>query len=384
MTPDEKTTTCTKEINDDNSAYATLDTVEQPPYKRRKFATDINITDLNDEAVRHIANYLPKTSRALLAVALTTESSDWKKVEWTKPTSQSILSFFGWKKMKREKIQPSPATKAIIFPHSSLQYNLWDEIDFGDIEPHLSCRLSDDDVAAVLSCVNAVQKVKTLVLTNLINITGEGLSPLRCSAVIQRLDMTLCIMECEPGRDQGRLNRRYKDPPSLAKAIVVPILDSIIDQDNNSLKYIQFPNNWRDPIDGLLDPFLIRYKQSDREIRCSCCENLCRETLSVNPGSRMENTHAAQDFTCYQCLGLFCYNCEEEEEEVPVLAACRGCEKEFCSSCVSMIPCGTCHENNYFGCFQASYYCSSECAKRFTCGECKRINCGNYMRGVLG
>ena len=157
MTPDEKTTTCTNEINDDNNAYneavvATWDTVEQPPYKRRKFATDINITDLNDEAVRHIANYLPKTSRALLAVALTTESSDWKKVEWTKPTSQSISFFFGWKKMKREKIQPSPATKAIIFPCSSLQYNLWDEIDFGDIEPHLSCRLSDDCCCGAFMC----------------------------------------------------------------------------------------------------------------------------------------------------------------------------------------------------------------------------------------
>ena len=101
MAPDGKTT-CTNEINDKN-AYdeavaifeSMLETVEQPPYKRRKFATDINITDLNDEAVRHIANYLPKTSRALLAVALTTESSDWKKVEWTKPTSKSILSFFG-------------------------------------------------------------------------------------------------------------------------------------------------------------------------------------------------------------------------------------------------------------------------------------------------
>lgn len=185
--------------------------------------------------------------------------------------------------------------------------------------------------------------------------------------------MSLCIMECER-RDQGRLNRRYKDPPSLSKTIVVPILDSIIDRDNNSLKYIQFPNNWRDPIDGLLDPF----QQSDSQVRCSTCAHLCRETLSVNPGSRMENTHAAQDFTCYVCLNNFCYNCEEEEVEVPVLAACRGCEKEFCSSCVSMIPCGTCQENNYFGCFQSSYYCSSDCAKWFTCCECKRINCGNY------
>ena len=223
MTPDEKTTTCTKEINDDNNAYneavvATWDTVEQPPYKRRKFATDINITDLNDEAVRHIANYLPKTSRALLAVALTTESSDWKKVEWTKPTSQSILSFFGGKKTRKEKIQPSPATKAIISPSSSLQHNLWDEINFGDIEPYLSCRLSDNDVAALLSCINAVHNLKTFVLKNCINITGEGLLPLRLSEVIERLDMSLCIMEYKPDRDPW--NRRYKDPPSLSKSIV--------------------------------------------------------------------------------------------------------------------------------------------------------------------
>ena len=65
MTPDEKTTTCTNEINDDNNAYneavvATWDTVEQPPYKRRKFATDINITDLNDEAVRTLQIIYPK------------------------------------------------------------------------------------------------------------------------------------------------------------------------------------------------------------------------------------------------------------------------------------------------------------------------------------
>ena len=60
--------------------------------KRRKICTDINIIDLDDEVIRRVAIFLPKTSRALLAVALTTESSKWNDVEWTKSSTPSILS----------------------------------------------------------------------------------------------------------------------------------------------------------------------------------------------------------------------------------------------------------------------------------------------------
>jgi len=62
--------------------------------KRRKICTDINITDLDDEAIRRVAIFLPKTSRALLAVALTTgtESSKWNDIEWNKSSTPSILS----------------------------------------------------------------------------------------------------------------------------------------------------------------------------------------------------------------------------------------------------------------------------------------------------
>lgn len=63
--------------------------------KRRKSCTDINITDFDNDLVRRIAIYLPKTSRALLAVALTVESSDWKKVEWTKLTTPRACYHYG-------------------------------------------------------------------------------------------------------------------------------------------------------------------------------------------------------------------------------------------------------------------------------------------------
>jgi len=64
----------------------------QQNIKRRKICTDINITDLDDEVIRRVAIFLPKTSRALLAVALTTESSKWNDVEWNKSSTPSILS----------------------------------------------------------------------------------------------------------------------------------------------------------------------------------------------------------------------------------------------------------------------------------------------------
>ena len=202
--------------------------------KRRKTSTDINITDLPDEAVKYIAGCLPKPSRALLAVALTTESSRWTKIDWTKSVaSPSILSL--WGKTKRK--QPSAATNAIVLPPS--QNNIWGNIDFGDIEPCLASRLTDDDIAAVLACVNALHKLKTCVLSGCINISGRGLVPLRGSEVLERLDMSLV------GRHENPI---LKCEPLLSKTQVIPILDSIVDRENHSLKYIQFPKMWRDQL----------------------------------------------------------------------------------------------------------------------------------------
>ena len=104
--------------------------IEVKHNKRRKTSADINITDLPDEAVKYIADCLFKPSRALLAVALTTESSRWTKIDWTKSVaSPSILSL--WGKTKRK--QPSAATNAIVLPPS--QTNIRADIDFGDSNP---------------------------------------------------------------------------------------------------------------------------------------------------------------------------------------------------------------------------------------------------------
>jgi hypothetical protein len=360
--------------------------------KRRKSCTDMNITDFDNDLVRRIAIYLPKTSRALLAVALTVESSDWKKVEWTKLTTPSLLSLWGNKKM----IQPSSGTKALILPSSKrhvgkefyeidikytetktrhirnkwrcyhhFYHNAWNEIDFGDLDPQLAGKLTDDDIAAVLACTDALHKLKTLILTGCTGIGGCGLRPICGSKVLQRLDMSLAF----------KSSTHYE--PFLSKTIVMQVLESIVDSEQSSLKYIQFPKMWRDELfqSGQFDEFFSKYDQSGnrRNIRCAKCCNLCHEVLSS--GSRVPNTHASQDSTCYNCLQNFCYECAVDEDlAIPQLAACQGCEKEFCHNCVEMICCDTCVEEELG--FQTKNYCSWDCAKRFICNQCNNVLCG--------
>ena len=54
-----------------------------------------------------------------------------------------------------------------------------DVLDFGDIDKELAVKLTDDDVKNILLSIDAVNNLKALRLTNLLNITGIGLEPLR-------------------------------------------------------------------------------------------------------------------------------------------------------------------------------------------------------------
>jgi hypothetical protein len=62
----------------------------------------------------------------------------------------------------------------------------WDTLDFGEIEKDLAARLTDDDIKAVLWCIDAGNRVKKLSLAHCVNITGAGLEPLRGSTIIEQ------------------------------------------------------------------------------------------------------------------------------------------------------------------------------------------------------
>lgn len=113
--------------------------------RRRDSAVDspsICLSDLPSGILGQVADFLAAPSRALFAVALNSRDS-------------------------------SAITGG----------NQLEVLDFGDIETELAAKLSNDDISAVLLCIDAVNNLKRLRMTNCINITGAGLEPLRGSTI---------------------------------------------------------------------------------------------------------------------------------------------------------------------------------------------------------
>eukprot|EP00984_Skeletonema_dohrnii_P005119 scaffold1802_cov146-Skeletonema_dohrnii-CCMP3373.AAC.3 len=109
-------------------------------------------------------------------------------------------------------------------------------LDFGDIEEELALNLSDGDINSALLCIDAVNKLKKLRITNCVNMTGIGLEPLRGSAIIQQIDLSLT---CD-GEGPSTLDLES----SISFGIVLPILDSIIER--GVVQHITLPRIWRD------------------------------------------------------------------------------------------------------------------------------------------
>ena len=153
--------------------------------KRRRTAADtLHINDLPIGFIADVSAYLNKPSRALLAVALSTPSS-WKN--------------------DNDVHQPSLIGTAII---SASQ---WDTLDFEDVNKELANKLTDDDISAVLTCINAHDVLKRLKLCGCTNITGIGLHPLQGSTVLEQIDLSLvgkyecCLLYTSPSpRDRQK------------------------------------------------------------------------------------------------------------------------------------------------------------------------------------
>ncbi|KAL7531848.1 hypothetical protein ACHAXR_004271 [Thalassiosira sp. AJA248-18] len=218
----------------------------------------IHIKDLPDAILGGVSAYLPKPSRALFAVAMTAPSSSWAKSELERQTSAT--------------------SKAILSPSSALTDNQsvadqtrnserWETLDFVGIDTSLSSRLTDDDVRAILVCINANKRMKVLKLTGCVNITGHGLEPLRGSIVLEQIDLSLAAQHESPAIDPE---------PSISEAVALPILDSIVGADGSSLKHIQLPHAWREKQSPLVAEFLERYNVllGNHRSSCSKCDFL--------------------------------------------------------------------------------------------------------------
>ena len=281
------------------------------------------ISDLPIGFLVNVSEYLPKPSKAMLAVALSAPSSSW-----------NVNSI------------PSNVSKAIV---SASQ---WDTLDFEDVNKELANKLTDDDISAVLICIDAHDVLKKLKLCGCINIIGHGLSPLRGSSILEQIDISLAGKDEEP---------QIEPIPRISHEIVLPILDGIISSDRCTLKYIQLPWKWRETPPVI--EFKRRYNQhlDTRGFSCSKCNR------NMNTQDWFENT-----MICYECLKPICSQCDMDGRA----AICRNCIKKYCDDCVYMTECDECEEAICENCYKVCVGCSrSGCESCIEMLRCEGMNC---------
>ena len=124
---------------------------------------------------------------------------------------------------------PSEISKAI----AAASVKSWDTIDLKHIQVILGRRLADSDIQWVLLCINAVNKTRSLKLTDCLSVSGAGLDPLQGSTVLESIDLSLVGVHKSP---------TIEPEPYISTADVVPILK--IGAEGNQLFRIQFPKKW--------------------------------------------------------------------------------------------------------------------------------------------
>ncbi|KAL7524213.1 hypothetical protein ACHAXR_001395, partial [Thalassiosira sp. AJA248-18] len=259
--------------------------------------------DLPDGALAHVASYLPEISKSVLAVALAAPSKSWCEFEWD--------------------AQLPPVTYKKVISSSEGQ---WEELDFAGIEESLASKLTDDDLKAILLCIDAKKILRKLKLGSLVNIIGQGLEPLQNSIVLEQIDLGIVHEGVEP---------------KISQEPILPILASIVQQDCSSLKYIRLPKKWCewwDWCDGRnseLTRFLTDFNQllESRLFNCAGCRGLYPHCPKINDddqigyGRNYGKQYGIQNFTCYSCLRNFCHN------KGLYLCYGNGCDRGYCANC---------------------------------------------------
>ena len=257
------------------------------------YNTQLQFTDLPDGILALTASYLSPTESILFAIACS----------------------------KHDSHGPSTTSMAITSQHN------WHSLDFKDLE---EIELTDDNISWILQCIDGKNKIKSLKLTNCTNIIGVGLRQLQGSVVLQDIDLSLVGIHENP---------TLEPEPPISVSDIVPILNSILDMEDNSLIHVQLPKKWRNERSAELTSFLERFETVLDRNRPQCsnsnCDKLCEgnDSPSITWGegrwTGYERFYGTPSITCAQCMKSFCFSCYEGS----AIDFCKDCERFYCQDC---------------------------------------------------
>eukprot|EP00985_Skeletonema_marinoi_P013820 scaffold6904_cov140-Skeletonema_marinoi.AAC.2 len=173
----------------------------------------------------------------------------------------------------------------------------------------------------------------------------------------------------------GAHKKLQLDPaPPLSCDLVLPILDSIISQENNSLKHLLFPYDWREEEVRLrLLEFLERYDGMLENSPTACCGTRLDGLICYD-----DDWFGIQDWTCSECAKNYCYDCTDEDDSKQ-LYFCFICGRNYCTSCAAMVACSGCDNSVCVDCIPHTACSNSHCTN-VVCNECLH-KCGECNKG---
>ena len=166
----------------------------------------------------------------------------------------------------------------------------------------------------------------------------------------------------------------------MSKSKLLPVLESILDTDGNSLHKIGFPREWNTTKARNKTPlceFLAKANRLmlDKEVECVSCDKL--RVLGNNGNS------------CEACFRRICSECNQiyaEDDEPPFIRSCNKCNQKLCGSCEYHVYCTGCNSIYCSLCekeddVDASKYCGyGGCENDPLCQGCRTPeNCGDCM-----
>ena len=372
--------------------------------KRQRMSSHLPLTanDLSADIWCDIADFLPKTSRALLAVALTAPSASFRESGWKgQPNivSKAIIS-----SVKDDRVISDSLINELIEDertellstgkrrgskrHGHVGINndfrnslakqikkyydsQWEVMDFVDISKSLASRLTDDDVGAVLVCIDAKNKLKRLKLTHCFNVVGIGLEPLRRSTVMEYFDLEF-VRELEEPWIEIEGHKEF-DEIMLCEGPVFDVLDDILREKRNSLKRFQYPCKW---YDNATEPDSIKRLPE----RIENASQIMRDRRFNNFASN--HNAVVNKFAC--CLyfgtanvGPLCISLEANflHDDANVCFFCGGANYSFCSCCYEIL-CIDCSDTN--GCNVCDVRYCAKCCRDDEIIESRVTFCGDF------
>lgn len=270
---------------------------------------------------------------------------------------------------------------------------LWKEIDFEKVA--CAGNLSDTDLHALLTNVNARNVTTSLSLMGCTNVCGQGLEPLRESQKLEIIELRRSKAEIETMGGTG-----------LDDAFVIGVLSSMspinkVVRASTGLKLVKIrkqydTSNFFASFEARIRWFLLTLDRAiaekAREQRISCKQ--CKCALVDKIPSKEFEWRAAMSFCsgcktyqcgeddcdfimeCNKCMGQFCYDCK-------YVASCNDCGTGtyYCHDCKVIGFCSACEKSHCFDCRFTSYcdicddsFCH-ECRDVLHCGGCDKTFC---------